>query len=90
MNTAFILMVQYNAQLVIPVEKVVADYFYHLTTHGFVRKVAVGAIKIAVVRIEPGSQKSAKGIHIVDLAKYIDGRRDAAIKELEQQTGRPY
>jgi hypothetical protein len=35
------------------------------------------------VRIEK-SQKSAKGVHIQDLADYIDARRAEAGKELEQ------
>jgi len=30
------------------------------------------------------TQKSAKGVHIVDLANYIDARREAAIKEAKQ------
>jgi len=33
--------------------------------------------------MEP-SQKSAKGIHITDLAAYLDLQRDAAVKELNQ------
>ncbi len=86
MNTAVILMVQYNAQIVIPIDKVVRDYFPHLSTNKFVRKVAVGAIKLVLVRIEPGSQKSAKGVYILDLANYIDERRAAATKEMKQLT----
>ncbi|MFC5068893.1 pyocin activator PrtN family protein [Flaviflagellibacter deserti] len=42
-----------------------------------------GEIKIPVVRIE-NSQKSAKGVHLRDLADYIDERRQLAIKELSQ------
>ena len=32
MNTAFLLMAQYDAMAVIPIDKVVRDYFSHLTT----------------------------------------------------------
>jgi len=39
MNTAFLLMAQYIAQAVIPVTSVVKDYFPHLTTKNFLRKV---------------------------------------------------
>jgi len=84
MNTALILMVQYNAQAIIPIDKIVKDYFPHLSTDKFVRKVAVGDINIPIIRIEPGTQKSAKGVHIADLVRYIEGRREAAIKEAEQ------
>ena len=87
MNTAFLLMAQYNGQTVIPVDKVVRDYFQHLTTDKFVRKVALGEIKIPLLRIEPGSQKGAKGVHLTDLADYLDERRAAALKEAKQLAG---
>lgn len=84
MNTAFLLMAQYNAQVIIPVGTVVRDYFPHLTAENFLRKVAVGDIKIPLARMEPGSQKGAKGVHLTDLAEYIDVRRAAAVKEAKQ------
>ena len=87
MNTAFLLMAQYNAQAVIPVASVVKDYFPHLTTDNFLRKVAVGDINIPLVRIEPGSQKGARGVHLTDLAQYLDARRAAAVKEAKQLAG---
>lgn len=86
MNTAFLLMAQYNAQAVIPVEAVVRDYFPHLTVPNFLRKVATGDIKIPLTRIEVSSQKAARGVHLTDLAGYIDTRQAAAKKELEQMT----
>lgn len=84
MNTAFLLMAQYNAQAVIPVGTVVRDYFPHLSVDKFLRKVAIGDIKIPLLRIEPTSQKGAKGVHLNDLATYLDDRRAAAVKEVEQ------
>lgn len=87
MNTSFLLMAQYNAQAVIPVATVVRDYFPHLTPDKFLRKVAAGAINIPLLRIEVGSQKAAKGVHLVDLAQYIDDRRAAALKEAKQLAG---
>ena len=87
MNTAFLLMAQYSAQAIIPVDLVVRDYFPHLSTDKFVRKVSVGDINIPMVRIEGSTQKSAKGIHIGDLANYIDARREAAQKEAKQLAG---
>jgi len=87
MNTTFLLMAQYNAQSVIPVSAVVRDYFPHLTIENFVRKVSLGEIKIPLLRIESGSQKAAKGVHLADLAQYIDDRRAAAVKEARQLAG---
>lgn len=88
MNTVFLLMAQYNAQAVIPVATVVKDYFPHLTTEKFVRKVSIGDINIPLMRIEPRSQKAAKGVHVNDLAEYLDARRAAAVKEANQLNGR--
>lgn len=88
MNTAFMLLAQYNGQPVIPVEKVVPDFFGHLSVDIFIRKVSVGEIDIPMIRIEGKSQKSAKGIHLNDLADYIDKRRAAAVKEASQLAGR--
>lgn len=87
MNTAFLLMAQYNSQAVIPVDKVVQDYFPHLSIDKFIRKVSLGDINIPMIRIEAGTQKSAKGIHINDLATYLDTRREAAVKEAKQLAG---
>ena len=84
MNTAFLLMAQYDAKAVIPVDLVVPDYFPHLSVDKFVRKVAMGEINIPLVRIEPTSQKSAKGVYLTDLASYIDARHAAALKEAKQ------
>jgi hypothetical protein len=78
-------MAQYGGLAIIPVEKVCRDYFSHLTPTKFLDKVRKGEIPLPLVRLEK-SQKSAKGVHLQDLANYIDARRDAARKELEQMT----
>jgi Pyocin activator protein PrtN len=80
MNTTFLMMAQYNGRAIIPVEEVCRDYFSHLTPDKFLRKQAAGEIKIPVVRIE-ASQKAAKGVHLADLASYVDARREAALRE---------
>jgi hypothetical protein len=84
MNTAFLLMAQYNGAAVIPVDAVCRDYFSHLTVDKFVRKVSAGEIAIPLVRMEASSQKAAKGVHLSDLAAWIDERRAAAVKECQQ------
>lgn len=83
MKTVFLLMAQYDAQAVVPIEAVCRDYFSHLTPEMLQRKVSLGEIKLPLVRIE-GSKKSAKGVHIEDLAAWIDARRAAAVKECAQ------
>jgi hypothetical protein len=86
MNTAFLLMAQYDGLAVIPVNLVCRDYFPHLTPDKFVRKVSAGDINIPLIRME-GSQKCAKGVHLQDLAEYLDVRRAAARKEAAQLCG---
>lgn len=83
MNTTFLLLAQYNATAVVPLESVARDYFSHLTSEKLLRKISAGAIPLPVVRME-GSQKCAKGVHLQDLADYIDARRAAAQKECKQ------
>jgi Pyocin activator protein PrtN len=84
-NTFFILMAQYN-RTVIPLSTVVKDYFPHLT-EAKLRKALAGQVELPITRIE-GSQKAARGVHISDLADYIDDRRAKALKECCQLNGR--
>ena len=86
MNTAFLLMAQYDGRAVIPVADVCRDYFSHLTPEKFLRKVNAGEIAIPLVRMET-SQKAAKGVHLKDLADYLDVRRSAALREMKALTG---
>jgi len=84
--TLFLLMAQYNGQTVVPLERVCRDFFGHLTVEKLLRKALRGDIALPIVRIET-SQKAQRGVHLVDLAAYIDKRRAAAIKERDQLCG---
>jgi hypothetical protein len=86
MRTAFYLLALYDGLPVIPVDRVCKDFFVHLSPDMFIRKCSRGDIHLPLLRIERG-QKSAKGIHVEDLANYIDKQREAAQKELSQMTG---
>ena len=81
-STAFLLMARYHGAPIIPLDAVVRDFFPHVTTDKFLKKALAGAISIPVVRMET-SQKTAKGIHLQDLADYIDAQRAAAVRECE-------
>jgi phage gp36-like protein len=83
MSTMLFLMAQYNGKAVVPIEQVCKDYFSHLSLDKLLRKIASGEIQLPVVRSE-ASQKAAKGVHLTDLASYIEARREAAIKEQQQ------
>jgi hypothetical protein len=83
MNTIFLLMARYEGLPVISVETVCRDFFHHLTPEKFLRKVLAGEIALSIVRME-GSQKTAKGVPITDLAAYLDERIALARKERDQ------
>ncbi len=85
MNTALLLMAQYDGRAIIPVDVVCRDYFSHLTPLKLIQKISSGDIALPLVRIE-ASQKCAKGVHLSDLADYLDARAEAARKELRGLT----
>ncbi|WP_409260780.1 pyocin activator PrtN family protein [Pseudomonas putida] len=69
-----------GADLLHPVLEVVRRF---VRAAGGQRKVLAGQIKLPITRLE-ASQKSARGIHIADLAHYLDQQREAARKECAQ------
>lgn len=83
MKTAFALMAQYDGLVVIPVERVCADYFAHLTPEKFLRKALAGEIKLPVVKIE-NSKRAARGVPLNDLAVYLDQQIAVARKDCEK------
>ena len=83
MRTEFLLLAQYDGRTVIPAEEVCRDFFSHLTPAKFIRKCNEGDIKLPVMRMD-ASAKTARGVHLVDLAAYLDERRAAALKETAQ------
>lgn len=69
MKTVFLLMAQYDARVIIPLEWVQRDYFPHLDLKTLAARCSVGKIKLPLVRTDPGSQKSLKGVSLQDLAQ---------------------
>jgi hypothetical protein len=78
MKTAMILLAQYE-KAIIPVEAICRDYFTHLTPAVFLRRASTGDIKLPVVSLG-GTQKGAKGVHLNDLAEYLNQVREDAKK----------
>jgi hypothetical protein len=83
MKTLLLLMAQYDGQAVIPIEWVCRD-FLGLSVDKFKRKRLMGEIDIPVIRLGANSQKANLGVHLEDLAAYIDRQREAAIREQDQ------
>jgi hypothetical protein len=84
--TLFLLMAQYSGKTVVPLDQVCRDFFGHLTVDKLLRKALRGDLPLPIIRIET-SQKAQRGVHLVDLAAYIDKRRAAALKERDQLCG---
>lgn len=87
MNTLFLLMAQYGGRAVIPLHLVCNDYM-NLTVEKFKRKCLDGEIDIPIVRLGAESQKAALGIHLSDLADYIDRQREKATTEQRKFMGK--
>lgn len=87
MKTCFLLLAQYDGRAIIPLARVVNDYFSHMSERTLLAKVDAGDIELPIIRIEM-SAKAARGVHIQDLADYIDRRREAARREVNQIAGR--
>ncbi|AOS38511.1 Pyocin activator protein PrtN [Pseudomonas brassicacearum] len=83
MNTLFLLMAQYSGQAVIPLKQVCADYM-GLTVEKFKAKQLTGEINIPIVRLGANTQKAALGVHLMDLAEYIDNQHKKAAQEIHK------
>ena len=71
MNTLFILKAQYDGKAVISPNQACIDYM-GLTIEKFKAKQLSGEITTPIVRLGANTQKAALGIHLTDLAEYID------------------
>jgi hypothetical protein len=83
MNTLFLLMAQYHGKAIIPLSQVCTDYM-GLTVEKFKLKQTRGEISLPIVRLGANTQKAALGIHIKDLADYIDNQREKAAIEIKK------
>lgn len=87
MKTVWLLAARYEGLAIIPVETVCADYFGHLSPEKLIRKVDAGEIDLPLVRIE-GSVRCQRGVHLTDLAAYIDAQTTEARNENDKIHGR--
>lgn len=82
MKTVMMLMMMYDNRPVIPADRVAADWF-DLTLDRFLRKQSSGAIPLPVILMEE-SRKSFKGVHVQDLADFIDRKAAEAREDLQK------
>ncbi|PWE48514.1 Pyocin activator protein PrtN [Thioclava sp. NG1] len=79
MNTFYILLGKYGHEVMIPSEIVARDWF-NVGKAKFHEKVSRGEIALPVMSMDD-SQKSPRGVHILDLAEYLDKRRNASFRK---------
>lgn len=77
MKTLLMLFARYDGRPVATAEEVCRDFFAHLDTPKFIRKVDEGDIDLPLMRLE-GSVKTMRGVQLVDLAAYLDARAEEA------------
>lgn len=70
-------LAQYGGRVIVPLDQVCRDFFPHLSLDKFLSKVNAGEIAIPVTRMR--SAKRARGVHLQELAAYIDKRCGAAV-----------
>lgn len=83
LTTVGLLRDQYGPRVIIPLDRVMEDYFPGLSQEHLLRRIGEGKLDLPVVRID-ASQKAAKGVALTDLAAYLDRRIAAARKECRQ------
>jgi hypothetical protein len=86
-QTTLLLMARYDGAEIIPLAAVCRDFFSHLAPEKLERKILSGKITLPIVRLDSSSQKTAKGVHVNDLAAYLDKQTEAARKESLQLSG---
>lgn len=82
METKWFLLANYGEAPLILLSQVCVDFFPGLTPLKLSQKVDAGAINLPVTRIDPRSAKTAKWVHILDLAEWIDQQREEAKKHV--------
>jgi predicted DNA-binding transcriptional regulator AlpA len=83
-NTVFALLAQYGARAVIPLEEVRKGYFSDLSVQNLQRKIQAGEIALRFIRLRP---KIFSGVHILDLAEFIDRCRVEGIEGVRPSDG---
>lgn len=87
MSTIWMLLGMYEGRPFVTAAELTRDFFQHLSVEKFVRKVDTGEIDIALMRIED-STKATRGVHIKDLADYLDRRSHKAREVTRKIHGR--
>lgn len=83
MKTTHILLLQYEGSVIIPAAKIARDYF-GLTEAKFLQKCRSCDIPLPLMKPDPKSQKGLQGVHVQDLADYLDRCREETRSDLRK------
>jgi len=72
------LLHQYSAPM-IPLDRVVSDFFPELTMDTFLRRHSSGEISLKVTRMNASSQKATRFVYLQHLAEFIEARAARAV-----------
>lgn len=75
------MMARYDFRPLVPLDKVLEDFFGGMTSKAFLRKVTEGEIELPVVAMGAG-QKATRAVHVNDLVAYIDKKRAEARRDM--------
>jgi hypothetical protein len=76
--TEQMLLHQYGGP-VVPLHRVVTDFFPELTLDTFLRRHAAGEIALPLTRLNAASQKATRFVHLKHLAAFLDARAAVAV-----------
>lgn len=83
MKTTHILMLQYDGTAIIPARNLAEDYF-DLSEAKFVQKCRAGDIALPLIKLDSSSQKGRVGVHVQDVADFLDRCREEARADLRK------
>lgn len=82
-QTEWLLCARYDGLPIIPIDRVCSDFFAPLTLPRLLRKIDDGDVALPLVRMTT-TQKAAKGVALVDLARYLDDRHAEALAQFDR------
>ena len=84
MKTIFLLMARYEGLTLIPVDRVITDFFPEMSRKTVLQKIESGEVALPMVRLGFG-QKSQRSVDRNDLAIFLDKQADIARKEMHKK-----
>lgn len=82
MDTLSLLAARFENRVILPIDLIREEYFPHLNIKMLIEKLKSGQITLPTIRMDE-SHKCTLGVHIKDLATYLDQKREDAHAKLQ-------